>query len=171
MPTYLDRIDRNTPPGRRDDVSPLFADRAAFTAVVDALGERCDPLAYDAIAGIDALGFVLGAALARRACCGLIVVRKAGRLPVPVLQERFVDYTGAEKALELRADLVPAGARVLVVDEWVETGAQATAAARLIERAGGSVVGVATIHADGSMGARALGARYPLVALAGDLGR
>lgn len=167
MPGYLDRIDRNTP-GPRDDVSPLFADRAAFAAVIDALGERCDPLGYDAIAGIDALGFVLGAALARRATCGLIVVRKAGCLPVPALQEAFMDYTGTEKMLELRADLVAPGARVLVVDEWIETGAQASAAARLIERAGGLVVGIATIHADGSTGVRALSTQYPLVALTGE---
>jgi len=169
MAGYLDRIDRNTP-GPRDDVSPLFADRTAFAAVIDALGERCDPLGYDAIAGIDALGFVVGAALARRAGCGLIVIRKAGRLPVPALYEVFVDYTGTEKTLELRADLVAPGARVLVVDEWIETAAQAGAAARLIERAGGSVVGIAAIHADGSPGARALGAQYRLVALTGDLG-
>ncbi len=170
MPAYLDRIDRDTP-GQRDDVSPLFADGTAFTALIDDLGQRCDHLGYDAIAGIDALGFVLGAALARRACRGLIVVRKAGSLPVAALRESFVDYTGTQKALELRADLVPVGARVLIVDEWVETGAQANAAARLVERAGGCVVGIATIQADASPGARALGAQYPLVALTGDLGR
>jgi hypothetical protein len=80
---YLDRIDCNTP-GPRDDVSPLFADGAALAAAVEDLATLCDPLGYDVVAGIDALGFALGAALAGRAGCGLILVRKAGKLPVPL---------------------------------------------------------------------------------------
>ena len=98
---------------------------------------------------MDALRFVLGAALAQRVRCGLVLIRKTGRLPVPGLQERFVDHTGTDKGLEVRADLALMGARVLLVDEWVETGAQMVTAARLIERCGGQVVGIATIHADG----------------------
>jgi len=86
MPACLDRIDRDAR-GQRDDVSPPFADGTAFTALVDDLGRRCDRLGYDVIAGLNALGFVLGAALARRAGRGLIVVRKAGSLPVAALRE------------------------------------------------------------------------------------
>ena len=165
---FLDRIDRHTP-GPRDDVSPLFADGPAFGALIDTLAERCNSFEYETIAAVDALGFVLGAALAQHVRCGLVLIRKAGQLPVPSLRERFVDYTGADKGLEVRADLALMGARVLLVDEWVETGAQMAAAARLIERSRGQVVGIATIHANGSTGARDLSRRYPLVALAGDL--
>src|SRR5262249_55822672 len=161
-------IDRHTP-GPRDDVSPLFADGPAFGALIETLAERCNSFEYEMIAAVDALGFVLGAALAQRVRCGLVLIRKAGRLPVPSLQERFVDYTGTHKSLEVRADLALMGARVLLVDERIETGAQMAAAARLIERSGGRVVGIATIHADGSSGARDLSRRYPLIALAGDL--
>ena len=82
-------------------MSPLFADGPAFGALIDTLAERCT-LEYETIAAVDALGFVLGAALAQRVRCGLILVRKAGAAPVPSLQERFVDYTGADKGLEVR---------------------------------------------------------------------
>jgi adenine phosphoribosyltransferase len=163
---YLDRIDRNTP-GSRDDVSPLFADGAAFAAAVEDLGARCDSLSYNAVAGIDALGFALGAALASRVGCGLILVRKVGKLPVPTLTESFTDYSGTVKVLELRADLVLSDARLLVVDEWIETGAQVTGAIKLMERAGGLVAGIACLHADDSEGAQRLAARYSIVCLSG----
>jgi len=164
--SYLDLIDRHTP-GPRDDVSPLFANGEAFAAAVSDLATRCESLRFDVIAAIDALGFALGAALAFRAGCGLILVRKAEKLPVRALRETFTDYTGEAKALELRVDLLRVGARVLVVDEWIETGAQVLAAIKLIERAQGAVVGVACIHADDKEGPRILASRYPLISLSG----
>jgi adenine phosphoribosyltransferase len=64
-------------------------------------------------------------------------------------------------------DLLRVGTRVLIVDEWIETGAQVLAAIKLIERAQGAVVGVACIHADDKEGPRILASRYPLISLSG----
>ena len=89
------------------------------------------------MAGTDALGFIVGTAVALRLGVGFVPLRKGGKLPVRKETAEFRDYSGAEKALELRAEPWPRGTRVLLVDEWIETGAQARAAVELIERAGG----------------------------------
>jgi adenine phosphoribosyltransferase len=114
----------------------------------------------DAVAAIDALGFVLGTAVALELGVGVVAVRKGGKLPVSALREEFVDYSGEAKALELRPDLLKQGQRVLIVDEWVETGTQVRAAAALIERAGSVVAGFATINIDRNARTDGLRSRY-----------
>jgi adenine phosphoribosyltransferase len=159
MRDYLRLINRRTPAGRCD-VTPVFAEPAAFAALVAdlALPFR-DPLP-DLVVGIDALGFVLGAALSMTLQRGLVPLRKAGKLPVAADSASFEDYSAQRKALELAHGAIPAGARVLIADEWIETGAQAAAAIDLIEGQGGVVIGVCAVHIDDTAGTRALKARY-----------
>jgi adenine phosphoribosyltransferase len=160
-PDYLARIDTS---GRgRYDVTPLFADACAFASLITDLLALTQPLSFEIVAGIDALGFILGSALALRAGTGFIPIRKEGKLPVPTDRAEFVDYTGMQKALELRRDAVLPGQRVLVVDEWIETGAQVSAAVQLIERHGGIIAGVASIHIDANERTRLLTERYPCI--------
>ena len=149
---YLRLIDRDTT-GRRCDVTPLFADPEAFSQLLGDLIRQFAGTEFDRVAAVDALGFILGTGLALRMGKGLIVVRKGGKLPVPADVAEFVDYTGQPKSLELRPDAVVRGSRVLLVDEWVETGAQVRAAISLIERRGGVVAGVASINIDAEAGA------------------
>lgn len=144
-PTAL--IDVNTE-GPRYDVTPLFADFESFSALVEELLAQSSTIEFDYVAGIDALGFILGTALSFRALKGFIPIRKGGKLPVETLSVNFVDYSGQEKSLEIRADAIKPGARVLLVDEWIETGAQVNAAIELIERRKGVVIGIATINID-----------------------
>ena len=159
MTHYLKLIDADTG-GPRCDVTPLFGDHAAFTALVEDLAARFNGLAIDAVAGIDALGFILGTALTLRLRKGFVAIRKEGKLPVKADRIEFVDYTGQRKALELRIGAVRPGARVLLVDEWIETGAQAKAAIELIEGQGGIVVGVAAVNIDVNEDTRLLITRY-----------
>jgi adenine phosphoribosyltransferase len=156
---YLQLIDTNTT-GERNDVTPLFADRAAFAAVVADLSEPFLTIPFDVVAGIDALGFILGAAIAIHLGKGFIPIRKGGKLPVAADRISFDDYGGRQTSLELRTDAIAQGANVLVVDEWIETGAQVKTAIELIELHGGMVVGVATIHMDSNDQTRQLQARY-----------
>ena len=161
VPAYIARIDTS---GRgRYDVTPIFADARAFAALIDDLLAFAQPLSFEVVAGIDALGFILGSALAIRAGTGFVPIRKEGKLPVLTESEAFVDYTGTKKALELRPDAVLPRQRVLVVDEWIETGVQVSAAIRLIERHGGVIAGIATIHIDANERTRPLTERYPCV--------
>lgn len=147
MLDYLQLIDRQTT-GNRCDVTPLLADHRAFSRLLDDLVARCAGIQFDSLAAIDALGFILGTGLAIRTHKNLIVLRKGGKLPVKADTAEFVDYSGQKKSLEMRPDAFAAGARVLVVDEWIETGAQIRAAISLIERRGGVVAGIATINVD-----------------------
>lgn len=156
---YLRLIDTKTH-GRRYDVTPLFADHTAFSTLVEDLARPFAKGNVDCIVGIDALGFILGAAMAIRMEVGFIPVRKGGKLPVKSDASKFVDYTGQEKSLELRVGAVRAGTRVLIVDEWVETGAQLKAATELIEKQGGVVIGIATINIDDRPSTRALRKKY-----------
>lgn len=164
MKEYLRLIDTQTP-GPRCDVTPLFAEPRAFAQLVDDLAAPFAAAPIDYVAGIDALGFILGAALARRLDKGFIPIRKGGKLPVAVISAAFVDYSGQEKVLELRQDLLRPGDRVLLVDEWIETGAQAQTAVHLIERAGGHVAGIAAINIDDNPGAMRLRQNYVCHAL------
>uniref|UniRef100_A0A8C9EWX3 adenine phosphoribosyltransferase n=1 Tax=Pavo cristatus TaxID=9049 RepID=A0A8C9EWX3_PAVCR len=92
-----------------------------------------DPI--DLVAGIDAMGFILGAAVAATLRKGFLAIRKAGHLCVETLAEPYTDYSGREK-------LCPSpGLRILLVDQWVETGGTMRAAIRLVERQGGVVAG------------------------------
>jgi adenine phosphoribosyltransferase len=144
----------------RYDVTPIFADAAAFSALLDDMLAACADLEFDLVAGIDALGFALGAGLAARSGKGFLPVRKGGKLPVPADRMEFVDYTGERKSLEIRHDAITPGQRMLLVDEWIETGAQVAAAIALIERQGGVVAGVVTLHMDECERTRDLARRY-----------
>lgn len=146
MYDYLDLIDTNTG-GPRCDVTPLFANPTAFAQLIHDLSAPFDESQIDYVAGIDALGFVLASAIAYTLKKGFIPIRKAGKLPGKVVAKTFVDYTGETKALELRCGLVRGG-RILLVDEWIETGAQISAAVDLLEGEGGIILGITTINID-----------------------
>jgi adenine phosphoribosyltransferase len=144
---YLELIDTNTP-GNRNDVTPLFADAEAFAQLIADLAEPFSALPFDFVAGIDALGFILASALAFKLHKGFIPLRKGGKLPVAVSAQEFSDYSGQKKSLELRRGIVQPGDPILLVDEWIETGAQIEASITLLEKSGGVIVGIAAINLD-----------------------
>lgn len=124
------------------DLTPVLADAAGFEAVVTALS---DGYAVDAVAGIDARGFLLGGAVAHRLGVGVIAVRKTGKLPPPVLSCSYeMEYGTA--TLEIPADALDLqGRRVLIVDDVLATGGTIGATARLLALAGARVVAVAVV--------------------------
>jgi adenine phosphoribosyltransferase len=164
MTDYLQLIDTLTN-GNRYDVTPLFADSTAFASVVADLSEPFATMSVDYVVGIDALGFILGGSMALYLKKGFIPLRKRGKLPVAVDRISFVDYSGQPKSLELRTDAITPGARVIIVDEWIETGAQVKAAIELVEKQGGVVIGVATINMDSNPKTQQLRDRYDFHAL------
>jgi adenine phosphoribosyltransferase len=124
------------------DICPLLADGPAFDAVIHALAQAAHGGA-DIVAGIEARGFLVAGALARQLGCGLVPVRKAGKLPPPTLGRAYdLEYGSAE--IEVPAGLL-AGKRVVVVDDVLATGGTMRAAADLIGEAGATVVGLAVI--------------------------
>ena len=91
------------------------------------------------------MGFVLGAALATRIGVGFLPIRKAGKLCVDTDSVSFTNYSGRTQDMEMRTPAFAAGTRVLLVDQWIETGGTMDGAIRLVERQGGIVAGIATI--------------------------
>ncbi len=161
MTQYLRKIDTKTT-GRRYDVTPLFADPQAFGELVEDLVAPFLNTPLDRVACIDALGFILGTAIARRLNVGIVPVRKGDKLPVEAIGEEFRDYSGTLKRLEVRKDAFSSGTRVLLVDEWIETGAQIRAAAKLIESQGAIVVGIASINMDSNETTNEIRSKYKI---------
>lgn len=126
------------------DIVPLLADGTAFETVICALTDVAGQHApVDLVAGIEARGFILAAALAARLGCGLVPVRKAGKLPPPTIGQEYVLEYGAATVE------VPEGVltnrRVFLVDDVLATGGTLAASADLIDRAGGQLVGMAVL--------------------------
>jgi adenine phosphoribosyltransferase len=148
--------------GGRCDVTPVFRSPEAFLDLLERFQVGLRGQDIEIVAGIDALGFVVGTALALRLNRGLLVIRKGGKLPVESDRTDFTDYSGGMKSLELAKGAVPMGAKILLVDEWIETGAQARAAIGLIEGQGGKVVAIAAMKIDKPGLALGFGQRFCL---------
>lgn len=150
------------------DISPLLADHAGFTAVVDAIAAcGCDEAGnaiVDKVAGIEARGFILAAPVALALGVGFVPVRKAGKLPGATHQATYALEYG-EATLEVHQDAFAAGDRVLVVDDVLATGGTIAASIGLVERGGAHVAAVAVLIELGFLAGRARIAEYDVHAL------
>lgn len=126
------------------DIMPLLADPAAFRSTVEALAEFAAPRRPDVILGAEARGFILGGALAYRLGCGFVAARKPGKLPWETVSAEYELEYGID-SLELHADAITNGARVIVHDDLLATGGTARAKVNLVEQLGGDVVGLAFV--------------------------
>jgi len=124
------------------DMTPLLLDPAALDAAVSGLAAYAEPLAVDYVLAAEARGFVLGAPLARELGAGFIPARKPGRLPGRTLSAEYALEYGID-ALEVHADALAGGARVLIHDDLLATGGTAGALADLVARLGGEIAGCA----------------------------
>ena len=134
------------------DLTPVFADGDAFRSVIDDLLFPFEGL-FDAVAGIEARGFLLASAAAYATGTGVVAIRKSGKLPGRVLTERYgLEY--ANDALEIAPGTLPAGTRVLLLDDVLATGGSLNAAARLLEQAGCALAGIGVVLELGELGGR-----------------
>ena len=122
------------------DITPLLADVEAFRATVDALAEEFAGHQVDRVIGIEARGFILGAPVAYKLGAAFIPVRKPGKLPHDVEGFEYELEYGTD-TLEVHRDALGAGHRVVIIDDVLATGGTAAAAAALVEKLGGDVVG------------------------------
>jgi adenine phosphoribosyltransferase len=126
------------------DIMPLLADPGCLRQTVNLLGEWAEPRNPDVILGAEARGFILGAALAYELGCGFVAARRPGKLPWKTVSATYALEYG-ENALELHADAIADGQRVLVHDDVLATGGTAGAICNLAEQLGGEIVGVAFV--------------------------
>ncbi len=122
-----------------EDLTPVMADGKAFNAIIDMMVDRYRHQQIDVVVGLDARGFIWGAALARGLNVGFVPVRKKGKLPGDVDRVEYQKEYGAD-TLELTKGTVQPGKRVIVMDDLIATGGSARAAITLVENAGGIVV-------------------------------
>jgi adenine phosphoribosyltransferase len=120
------------------DISPILGDADIFRSVVDALAEEAEDAKPSKIVGIDARGFLFGAAVAYKLGVGLVPVRKRGKLPYKTIGSTYeLEYGDA--AMEMHVDAIEKGERVVLVDDLLATGGTSGAAVDLIQKIGGSV--------------------------------
>ena len=145
------------------DLTPLLADRRGLAAVTAALAEIAD--GADLIAGLDARGFLLGAAVATKLGTGVLAVRKGGKLPPPVRREEYVLEYGTA-VLEIPAEGIDlTGQRIVIIDDVLATGGTMAAARKLLEDGGAHVLSCAVVLELTALGGRAVVAPLPVTSL------
>ena len=126
------------------DITPILQSPQYFRLLVDLLVYRYMDQKVDVVAGLDARGFIIGAALAYQLNVGFVPIRKKGKLPFETVSQSYaLDY--GEATVEMHTDAFHSGARVLLVDDLVATGGTMLAGAELIRRLGGEVLEAAAI--------------------------
>jgi adenine phosphoribosyltransferase len=126
------------------DIMPLLADPACLHEVTDLIADWAEPRKPDVILGAEARGFILGATIAYKLGCGFVAARRPGKLPWKTVSASYALEYG-ENSLELHADAITSGQRVLVHDDVLATGGTAKAICDLAEQLGGEILGVAFV--------------------------
>jgi len=125
------------------DITPLLRDGPLFGACIDAIAEHFEGR-VDAVAGVEARGFIIGSAVAYKLGKGFIPIRKEGKLPYDKVKKTYsLEY--GEETIEIHKDALAKGERILLVDDLLATGGTAKASCELIESLGGKIAGIAFI--------------------------
>ncbi|MFO8037843.1 MAG: adenine phosphoribosyltransferase [Sodalinema sp.] len=146
------------------DITTLLADPEGLRCTLDRLVEQCSSLRPDIIIGMESRGFLFGVHLAYRLGAGFVPVRKPGKLPRAVHRVEYELEYGRDR-LEMHQDAIPAGARVLVVDDLIATGGTAKATAQLVEHSQGDLVGFAFVIELNALAGRQQLPEVPIVTL------
>ena len=126
------------------DITTLLKDPVGFRLTINELVNRYERTVIDRIAGIESRGFIIGAALAYQLGKGFVPIRKKGKLPAATIGHDYELEYGADR-IEMHADAVRPGEKILLVDDLIATGGTAEAASALIEQAGGTVAGICAV--------------------------
>ncbi len=124
------------------DITTLLKDPAGLQATIDALAAPYADTRIDVVVGIESRGFILGSAVAQQVGAGFIPARKPGKLPAKAIKEVYELEYGKD-AIEIHADAIEKGQRVLIVDDVLATGGTAAATTRLVKQLGGELHGLA----------------------------
>lgn len=142
------------------DITPLLKDGTAFNEMVTRIAGLFNNVKVDAVAAIEGRGFILGGAVALKMGCGVIPLRYPGKLKNETYSQTFIDYSGKEKKLQIHKDAISNGQNILIVDDWLETGATIKTAIKLVEQCNGKIVGVGIFMDDSSDETKELLSKY-----------
>lgn len=121
------------------DITTLLKDPEGFRLMVDDFVKRYKEMDFDLVVGIESRGFILGAAIAYALGKGFVLIRKPGKLPAETISEEYQLEYGKDK-LEIHTDAIPAGTKVILVDDLLATGGTAEAAAKLLKKVNAEIV-------------------------------
>ncbi|MEY2432995.1 MAG: adenine phosphoribosyltransferase [Acidimicrobiaceae bacterium] len=126
------------------DITPLLSNTDAFRSTIDLIADHFEGEQVDRVLGVEARGFIIAAPVAYRFGAAFVPVRKAGKLPWEIERVEYELEYGTD-LLEIHRDAVEPGDRVVIVDDVLATGGTAAATVRLVEKLGGSVIGLAFV--------------------------
>lgn len=145
------------------DPTSIYINGAAYHDLLDDLCAELDADTIDVVGGLDAMGFVLAAGIAARISKGFLPIRKAGKLCVETDSASFTNYSGRTQDMEMRLPAFAPDTRVLLVDQWVETGGTMHGAVQLVEQQQGIVAGMVAIVMEDNERVKAYRGKYPCV--------
>jgi adenine phosphoribosyltransferase len=163
--TYIREIPDFPKPGILfRDITPLLSSPAAFRSAVVQLANPFRQSKIDVVAAAEARGFIIAAPVALELNAALVPIRKPGKLPFKTIAHSY-DLEYGSDTLQIHTDAIPAGARVLVVDDLLATGGTVEACCKLVEKAGGTVVACAFLIELGELGGRRKISKYETLSL------
>jgi len=163
---YLEQIDLRA--RAKPDFSTLFAKPEVLANLVKDLSKPFGKTEFDKVVAPESMGFILGAAMALKLKKGFVPIRKSGKLPTVkkyIVRQGFTDYAKVKNAFEMNRDLIVPGEKVLIVDDWIETGGQIKAIAKLLEKQGAEVVGVSLLGFNNNAKSKSLANTYNVKAI------
>jgi adenine phosphoribosyltransferase len=146
------------------DITTLLRDPQGLKYTLDAMTAQCAPLRPDYVVGMESRGFIFACPLAYSLGAGFVPVRKPGKLPAAVHSMEYALEYGNDR-LEMHQDAIPAGSRVLIVDDVIATGGTAAATAKLVAQAGGELVGFGFLSELTFLNGRQALPEVPIIAL------
>lgn len=132
------------------DISPLLADPNSFSYMIDELAKLVGEHKSMKIACVEGRGMIVGSAVAYKLHMGVITLRRAGKLKNETYAVNYVDYSGKNKTLEILTDALQKDEPVILIDDWVETGATIMAGIELVKKCGGTVESIVVFMDDSS---------------------
>lgn len=126
------------------DFGPILRNSQGISLLVDEIGRQFHSNSFDLLAGVESRGLILASAMSMRYCKGMVMIRKAGKLPGKTSKVTYTTEYG-KGSMEIQKGVISEGERVLICDDLLATGGTAVASARLVEKSGGTVAGFAFV--------------------------
>lgn len=146
---YNKLINKNTI--RKYDFTTVLQDYKSLNKLTKDLAKPFKNIKVDKVIGLESLGFIIGPLVAKELKCGFVPIRKLGKSPTKPNDKasiKFIDYSKNEKGFEINKSSIKKGNRLLIVDDWVETGSQVKAAIKLLEKLDAKIVGVTAFSSE-----------------------
>jgi adenine phosphoribosyltransferase len=158
---YLDHIDMRSM--AKPDFSTLYADPVVFSNLVKDLCKPFKKLEFDKVVAPESMGFILGSAISLKLKKSFVPIRKGGKLPTVrkyIVRQSFTDYTKEKNTFEMNRRLINPGDKVLIVDDWIETGGQMKGLIKLLEKQGAEIVGISLLGFNQTKRTKTISGKY-----------